>query len=185
MVLDSYIKKHLAPVTTAISAHTAAFNTLSEQVSHQSAQISLLFEQILKAQKGFSLQMEEIYDCAFSSEPDAGEAVKPLVAAIIFLRDEIEYLREYAAVRNDEELKRQVDLLIKVCDRKLYEEGIQKIDRENEPYDREMDVVTEVEYGSDIGRNVITKVLSGCYKYQGEIVKRANVIICKGEESYG
>jgi molecular chaperone GrpE (heat shock protein) len=170
-----------ALMTVSKIENSAAINALSERLSFQTTQISLIFEQMVKTQKRLSLQMEELYDCVSYEGPDDFDAVNPLVTAIISLRDEIGHLREYADARNDEELTGQIDLLIKISDRKLFELGVLSIERENRPFDQHMDIVTDVEYGPDIQKNVITKVLSGCYKYQGEIIKRANVIVCKGE----
>ena len=185
MIFGFFSKKYLEPAATSLAAlireNTAAINALAERLSFQTTQISLQFEQMVKTQKRLSLQMEELYDCVSFTEPDEWDDTNSLVSAIISLCDEIGHLRDYARARQDEELICQVDLLVKICDRKLFEQGILRIARENELFDKEYDVINDVEYAPGIAQNVIIKVLSGCYKYQGEVVKRANVIICKGE----
>jgi molecular chaperone GrpE (heat shock protein) len=193
MILSFLQKKCVEPVTAAIQENCGAVNILTERMSSQTAQTSLQTEHMLKTQyelskqqkelsmqqKELSLQIEELYDCVSAPQPEEYDNIWTLVAALISVRDEIEHFRRYA--QNDQELLRHVELLLKICDRKLFESGILKIEREGKYYDRKLDVATDTEYAPTIPQNVITKELSGCYKYLGEIVRRANVVICKGE----
>jgi len=162
-----HVSKRIKPLIESTEANMDAIKALSLQTTEQ-------FAQMRRVQKELSLQMEELYDCM-------SDDTRPLIDALIALRDGVENLSAYSLVRGDEDLKRQMTLFIQVCDRKLSEAGIRRIEREAKSYDGAMDVAIDVVYAPDMEPNVIAKVVSGCYTYRGTVVKRAEVILCKGE----
>jgi molecular chaperone GrpE (heat shock protein) len=181
MLFDRFdVKKSIAPLADSLDGNRAAINDLTAQASLQFAQVSLQFEQAQRAQRELSLQIEELYDRVADPAPVLGCDTEQLLGAAVSLRDELEHLRAYALQRADEELTRQIELLLLICDRKLSEAGLSRIERAGAAYDGALDTVSDVEHRPDIENGVITRVLSGCYKYRGLTVKRANVIVNKG-----
>jgi molecular chaperone GrpE (heat shock protein) len=169
-----HVNKRIKSLIELTAENQGAIKALSQQVAEQ-------YTQMRRAQKELSLQMEELYDCVSDLKPVGESEPKLLVCALIALRDNIEHLREYSLARNDEDLKHQMELFIPLCDKKLSEVGVRRIEREGKPYDCAMDMAVDVAYTPDMEPNAIATVLSGCYTYCGEIVKRAEVILCKGE----
>lgn|GEM_PF-6719185 len=193
MLFDFFhMGKRIKPLIESMDANKDALRVLSLQATEQfahmqraqkelSLQAAEQFTHMQTAQKELSLQVEELYDYVSDAKSvDEGET-KPLVDALIALRENIEHLSVYSHTRDDEDLKHQMELFITVCDRKLSAAGIWRIEREGKPYDCAMDVAVDVAYVTDMEPNMITKVLSECYTYRGAIVKRAEVVICKGE----
>jgi molecular chaperone GrpE (heat shock protein) len=181
MLFDRFdVKKSIAPLADSLDGNRAAINALTAQASLQFEQVSLQFEQAQRAQKELSLQIEELYDRVTDPAPVLDCDAEQLVGTAVSVRDELEHLRAYTLSRGDEELNRQIELLLLICDRKLSEAGISRIERTGKTYDWTLDAVSDVEHMPDIENGVITKVLSGCYKYRGFTVKRANVIVNKG-----
>lgn len=183
MVFDQFnTKKLIAPLTEAAVENKAALYALTTQAVSQSEQLARFSEQSLRAHKELSLQIEELYDRVTDPAPVVDPDTEQLVGAAVCLRDELEHLRTYAFAKSDEELNRQIGLLLLICDRKLFQAGISRIERLGEIYDPALDAVSDVEYAPALESGVITKVLSGCYKYRGATVRRATVIVNKGEK---
>ena len=176
-------KRYFVPIITSIKENTRIVNEITDRISLQSTQMEQRYEQLSKAQKELSMQMEEIYDRLSETDTVSGYDTDTLVATVISMREEIGRLYDYAVARCDKDLTHHVKLLIAICDRKIFGAGIFKIERLGETYDSAMDLITDVEYTPDALPNAILKVLSGCYKYYGKIAKRANVIVNKVEES--
>jgi len=145
------------------------------------AQVFTLLTHVQMAQNQLSERMEDLYGAMSDRGDGKGADVGALVDAAISMRDELEHLRMYASVRGDSELSKQMDLLMLVCDKKLTDAGIRKVERDGEAYAQETDIIANVEYIRGIENGTITKTLSGCYMHRGEIVKRASVVVNRAD----
>lgn len=185
MLFDQFnAKKSIDPLKEAVGQNRSVLDALALQASSQAEQLACLSEQAHRAQEELSLQIEELYDRVTDPAPVVDADTKQLVSAAVSLRDELEHLRAYAFATSDKALDRQIELLLLICDRQLSQAGISRIERLGEIYDPALDTVSDVEYAPNLENGVNTKALSGCYKYRGVIVRRANVIVNKGEQ-YG
>jgi len=172
------LKKRIGPL---IKLLIEAVETNTDMVKLLSQQAAERFTQTQKMQKELALQVEELYECVAESKPKDEDDIKPLVYALIALREEIEHMRAYMIKMGDEDMKRQVELFILISDRKLSEAYVRKIERVLKPYDPAMDVAAGVYHAPGMEPNTILEELAGCYMYRGTIVKRAEVILAKGE----
>jgi molecular chaperone GrpE (heat shock protein) len=140
-----------------------------------------------KKQTDISMQVEEIYDLAKENDSrvlqEALDAEKiranQLVVAAVGLSDLLEDFCAYARQSGSEELERQARLLWKSSAGLLETCGITRLGEEGQPLDPGAHRVQALAV-SYLPREHVARVLQSGYRYLGEVLRRAAVIVSAG-----
>jgi molecular chaperone GrpE (heat shock protein) len=158
------------------------------------AEFAALGQQLLadldKKQTDVSLQIEEIYDLVKEQDTRVLEEslnaekirVKQLVFAAIGLSDLLEDFYTYAGQSGSEELKHQAGLLRKNSDGILAGCGIFRLGEKGELLNPQIHTV-KASAESPLPREQVTQVLQSGYVYQNALVRKAAVVVSRGQEN--
>jgi molecular chaperone GrpE (heat shock protein) len=146
-----------------------------------------LFASLNQKQTDLSLQIEEIYDLAKEADTrvlqEALETEKiranRLAGAAVRLSDMLEDFCVYAAESGSEELAAQAVLLWKNSGALLEGCGITRLGEEGQPLDPEIHTV-KAAAPSFLPREHVSRVLQSGYRYLGEVVRKAAVLVSTG-----
>ena len=166
----------------------AQMESAGEQKELVSAQKELalsqagLFDDIQKNGANLSLQLEEIYDIIKGADDSAkgyNAAIKRenmLLGALVSMGDLLEGLLPYLHEHSQTVAVKMGDV--------LYACGLARFGSPGEPFDTRLHTAASAEY-SDIPFESITRVLESGYAYQGKMIRKATVILSKGNEKEG
>jgi molecular chaperone GrpE (heat shock protein) len=161
---------------------------------YELAEFAALGQQLLadlnKKQTDVSLQIEEIYDLVKEQDNQVWretlEAEKTranqLASAAIGLSDLLEDFCAYAGQSGSEELKQQAGLLRKNSDGILAGCGIFRLGEKGEPLNPQIHTV-KASAESPLPREQVTRVLQSGYVYQNVLVRKAAVVVSRGQEN--
>ncbi|MDR1575097.1 MAG: nucleotide exchange factor GrpE [Treponema sp.] len=149
----------------------------------------LMLTELYKKNAELSLQVEEVYDIV--KEADGGivrEALDDerkragrLVAAVVALCDILEHFYAYARQSGGEDLELQARLLWKNAAAVLEGCGITRLGEEGQYLDPEIHTV-ESAAASFLPREYVVRVLQSGYRYLGNVLRRAVVVVSTGTE---
>ncbi|MDR3147323.1 MAG: nucleotide exchange factor GrpE [Treponema sp.] len=159
----------------------------SESIELAAAGQELLAE-FNKKQADTSLQIEEIYDLVKEqdflqktamSEKDRADQMVPVA---IGLADLLEDFYVYAGRSGSDELKAQAKLLWENAGAILSSRGILRFGREGEALDPRIHTV-KASVESPVPREQVVQVLQSGYVYQNTIIRKAAVVVSRGQEA--
>ena len=135
---------------------------------------------IQKNSDGLSLQMEEVYDIVKNSDENAKEVkiaakrenmlLGGLVALSDLLDDLLPHIREHSHT-----VAAKKDGVINAC-------GLERLGFPGERLEPRLHEVTGAEF-SETPPETVTRVLAAGYAYNGRIIRKATVILSKGEQN--
>jgi molecular chaperone GrpE (heat shock protein) len=144
---------------------------------------------INKKQSDMSLQVEEIYDIV--ERIDTGslkENVESerrradgLLTAVIGLCDTLEDFFVYASNTGDGELTRQANMMRNNSAHIIERAGLVRVGEVNRPFDPETHTVRAA-MASHFPREHVAELLQSGYRYLGDIVRKAAIVISNGSE---
>lgn len=146
-----------------------------------------ILEELNKRQTDVSLQIEEIYDLVKEQEAqrEAAAAEKAradrLVLAAIGLADLLEDFCTYAGQSGSEALSHQAGLLWEQAGGILSGCGIVPLGKPGQPLDPRIHTV-KAGAESPLPREQVLQVLQSGYAYQGMPVRKAAVVVSRGQE---
>ncbi|MDR2434059.1 MAG: nucleotide exchange factor GrpE [Treponema sp.] len=148
-----------------------------------------MLTELHKKNTELSLQVEEIYDLV--KEADSGilrEALDDekrrtgrLAAAVVALCDLLEHFCAYTRQSGSEDLELQACLLWKNAAAVLEGCGITRLGEEGQYLDPEIHTV-ESAVASSLPREYVVRVLQSGYRYLGNVLRRAAVVVSTGAE---
>jgi molecular chaperone GrpE (heat shock protein) len=141
-------------------------------------------------QTDVSLQIEEIYDLVKEQDTrvlqEAVNAEKTranhLVFAAISLSDLLEDFYAYAKQSGSEELKHQAKILWENAGGILSGRGISRVGEEGQPLNPQIHTV-KASAESPLPRERVVQVLQSGYLYQNALLRKAAVVISRGQEN--
>ena len=153
------------------------------------AESRFLIQSLDKEYKDLSLQIEEVYDMLKESETDAlAEAFRDaqtrvigLAQALMDLCDLVDDFNAFAQQSGDEELKRQALHMRRHADSLITERGFSRLGEEGQWINPAMHTV-QAATASAYPREHIAAVLRYGYRYLGNILRKAIVIVSTGME---
>jgi molecular chaperone GrpE (heat shock protein) len=143
--------------------------------------------ELTKKQTDVSLQIEEIYDLVkeqgFLQERVNAEKARAdqLALAAVGLADLLEDFYVYAGQSGDEVLRRQARLLWEKAGGILAGQGIFRFGEEGEPLNPQIHTV-KASAESSFPREQVIRVLQSGYIYQNAMIRRAAVVVSRGQE---
>jgi molecular chaperone GrpE (heat shock protein) len=146
-----------------------------------------LLAELARKQAGTSLQIEEIYDLVkeqgFLREALAAERARAdrLVLAAVSLSDLLEDFCAYARRSGNGELQGQAELLWKNAGEILLDRGIIRFGEEGQALDTGIHTV-KASAESSLPRERVVEVLQSGYAYQNTLLRKAAVVLSRGEE---
>jgi molecular chaperone GrpE len=162
----------------------------SEPLAH-SELAELMLAALNKKHADISFQIEEIYD--LTKEADTSvlretldtekRRADKLTAAVVGLCDILEHFCAYARQSGSEHLASQAFLLLKNSTAVLEGCGITRLGEEGQALDPEIHTVQNAA-ASSFPREHVAQVLQSGYRYLGEVVRRASVIVSTGPENF-
>jgi molecular chaperone GrpE (heat shock protein) len=149
-----------------------------------------LLAELNKKQTEVSLQIEEIYDLVkeqgFLQETANAEKIRAnrLVMAAIGLADLLEDFCAYAEKSGSEELKHQAGMLRDKAGGILAGHGILRFGETGQPLNPQIHTV-KASAESPFPQEQVLEVLQSGYVYQDTIIRKAAVVVSRGQEEAG
>lgn len=158
-----------------------AFISVAETLEKQLAKLN-------KRSTEIAIQMEELYETAQRTDTTAlleslqeeKDRERTLALAVMGLCDLLEHFREYAAQSGDEALFAQAEILWKQSGRLLEASGMARVGEPGEPLDAALHIVAGTADGGGIPRELVAQVLQRGYRYLGEVIRRATILVSIG-----
>jgi molecular chaperone GrpE (heat shock protein) len=150
-----------------------------------------LLAELNKKQTEVSLQIEEIYDVVKEQDTrvfrEAAEAEKTRANQLVFtaidLADLLEDFCSYARQSGSEELKHQAAVLWENAGAILAGRGIFRLGEEGQPLNPQIHTV-KASAESPFPREQVIQVLRSGYLYQNALVRKAAVVVSRGQEEW-
>jgi molecular chaperone GrpE (heat shock protein) len=149
-----------------------------------------LLEILNKRQADFSLQIEEVYDLAKDADTRELQGVlnaergrsQQLLGAVVGLSDMLEHFCVYAEQSGSAELEHQGRLLWQNARRLLESCGIVRLGEAGQPLNPALHTVQSAVF-SEFPKEYIVRVLQSGYLYPGMMLRKAVVVVSRGNAS--
>lgn len=169
-----------------ISRESDTFTSLAETLEKQLAKLN-------KRGTEIAIQVEELYETSQTSNlnelldslREEKDRERSLALTVIGLCDLLEHFREYAAQSESEALFAQAETLWKQSERLLQASGMARIGELGEPVDETLHIVAGTAKNDGIPRELVAQVLQRGYRYLGEVIRRATILMSMGGDENG
>lgn len=134
-----------------------------------------------------SMQIEEIYDIVNSLNTaelearfkDERKRSRQLIEAAVAMCDMLEDFSAFARQHDDAALMHQAALMLKNADALLNAQGLARFGEEGAPLNPKLHSV-KATVPSTLPRETVSQVLSSGYRYMGNVLRKAAVVLSEG-----
>ena len=152
---------------------------LSKNNNKISKKSVIQLSQVNKNTKEMLFKMEQLSESVYGDQPDKNEK-DLIIDKLIFVCDQLDIIRDFVKENLDSsEWEKTLDKTAAKTNKEIKKIGLEKIYPAEIKADPELHRAIDTAHKEGIEKNIIVKVLKAGYRYQGEIIRKAEVIVNK------